>query len=255
MRKIAKPTGSKLRSLCIVTNPIASSVRSRLKHTSTDRQIRRFPCRLQDRDHAAGGRLRREVHEGWPLGLEGELEVQLNPSRRNRRRLKCRHAAASAASRTLSLEANARQAPGGAPPARGVASSHGAAALHGPGAERRQSKVTCSDIPSHPLAVLRVRLTVMLLQERFFAQDLTVKEPRGRNDICQQYPIGEYQGLPHQDRRKRRVNGIARVCKSACGDELVRMIDINTHAETLAERNETPQEQRQSCQAKGYPGP
>ncbi len=32
----------------------------------------RLPCRLQDRDHAAGGRLRREVHEGWPLGLEGD---------------------------------------------------------------------------------------------------------------------------------------------------------------------------------------
>ncbi len=32
----------------------------------------RLPCRLQDRDHAARGRLRREIHEGWPLGLEGD---------------------------------------------------------------------------------------------------------------------------------------------------------------------------------------
>src|SRR5262245_14191299 len=32
----------------------------------------RLPCRLQDRHHAAGGWLRREVHEGWPLGLEGD---------------------------------------------------------------------------------------------------------------------------------------------------------------------------------------
>src|SRR5262245_40347220 len=98
---------------------------------------------------------------------------------------------------------------------------------------------TGSDIPSHPPAIVRVLLAVMLLQEPFFAQDLAVEKPRGRADIQQQQPVGEYQELPHQDRRKRHVNGIARICKNASGDELAGMIDINPNAETPAERNET----------------
>src|SRR5262245_18685031 len=103
--------------------------------------------------------------------------------------------------------------------------------------------MSCSDIPSHSPAILHVLLTVMLLQERFFTQDLTVEEPRGRSDIEQQYPLGEYQEMPRQDRGKRYVDRIARTCKNASRDEFVRMVDVNTNAETLAERNETPQEQ------------
>ncbi len=84
----------------------------------------------------------------------------------------------------------------------------------------------------------------MLFQERFLAQDLTVEEPDTGAEIDQQYPVGEDQELPKQDRRKGHINGIAAKGKNASRNELIGMVGINAHSETLSKRDQAPQEQQ-----------
>ena len=50
-------------------------------------------------------------------------------------------------------------------------------------------------IPSYSLAILRVVLAIVVPQECFFAQYLTMKQPNAGHEVDQQYPIGEHQEL------------------------------------------------------------
>jgi hypothetical protein len=61
----------------------------------------------------------------------------------------------------------------------------------------------------------------MPLQIFFFAQDLTVNQPHGRNEINQADPIWKYEKFANQDHRKRDIDGIAAKGKNAVHDKLV----------------------------------
>jgi hypothetical protein len=77
-----------------------------------------------------------------------------------------------------------------------------------------QAGITCSKIPSDAMAILLVSLAVMPLQIFFFAKDLTVDQPCGRNEINQADPIWKYQKFANQDHRKRDIDGIAAKAKT-----------------------------------------
>jgi hypothetical protein len=82
-------------------------------------------------------------------------------------------------------------------------------------------KIACLKIPSDAMAILLVSPAVMPLQIFFFAQDLTVDQPRGRNEINQADPIWKYQKFANQDHRKRDIDGIAAKGENAIHDEFL----------------------------------
>jgi hypothetical protein len=79
----------------------------------------------------------------------------------------------------------------------------------------------------------------MLPQEFLFAQYLTVEQPNAGSQVDQQNPIGEHQELPKQDKSKGYVYRIAAESKYARRYKFVGMVNIDTNAKTLAERNQT----------------
>jgi hypothetical protein len=89
----------------------------------------------------------------------------------------------------------------------------------------------------------------------FFAQDLTVEQPCGRDQINQTYPIWEDEEFSNQDNRKGHINGIATESKNAVGYESVGMISVNAHSKALPKGNQAPQEQQQPRQAKQHSDP
>jgi hypothetical protein len=101
-------------------------------------------------------------------------------------------------------------------------------------------KIACSKIPSDAMAILLVSPAVMTLQIFFFAQDLTVNPPHGRNEINQADPIWKYQKFANQDHRKRDIDGIAAKGKNAVHDKLVGIIGVDADPETLPEGNQAP---------------
>jgi hypothetical protein len=116
-------------------------------------------------------------------------------------------------------------------------------------------KITCLKIPSDAMAILVVSPAVMPLQIFFFAQDLTVDQPRGRNEINQADPIWKYQKFANQDHRKRDIDGIAAKGENAIHDELVRMIGVDANPEALLERNQTPQQNEEAREAEQHSRP
>jgi hypothetical protein len=89
----------------------------------------------------------------------------------------------------------------------------------------------------------------------FFAQDLTVEQPCGRDQINQTYPIWEDEEFSNQDNRKGHINGIATESKNAVGYESVGMVSVNPHSKALPKGNQAPQEQQQPRQAKQHSDP
>jgi hypothetical protein len=89
----------------------------------------------------------------------------------------------------------------------------------------------------------------------FFAQDLTVEQPCGRDQINQTYPIWEDEEFSNQDNRKGHINGIATESKNAVGYESVGMVSVNAHSKALPKGNQAPQEQQQPRQAKQHSDP
>jgi hypothetical protein len=121
--------------------------------------------------------------------------------------------------------------------------------------EGLDGRATCSDISSNATAILRVGLAVMPTQIFFFAQDLTVEQPCGRDQINQTYPIWEDEKFSNQDNRKGHINGIATESKNAVGYESVGMVSVNAHSKALPKGNQAPQEQQQPRQAKQHSDP
>jgi hypothetical protein len=126
---------------------------------------------------------------------------------------------------------------------------------HALAAWARPEKSLCSKIPSDALAILFVSPAVMPLEIFFFAQDLTVDQPRDRNEINQADPIWKYQKFANQDHRKRDIDGIAAKGENAIHDELVRMIGVDADSEALLERNHAPQQNEEAREAEQYSRP
>src|SRR5262249_26666738 len=116
-------------------------------------------------------------------------------------------------------------------------------------------RATCSDISSNATAILRVGLAVMPAQIFFFAQDLTVEQPRGRAQSNQSCPIREDEEFSGQDNRKGHINGIATESKNAIGYESIGMVSVNADSKALPKGNQAPQEQQKPRQAKQHSGP
>src|SRR6516225_5189190 len=95
----------------------------------------------------------------------------------------------------------------------------------------------------------------MLFQVFFFTRHLTVEQPYASNHIDQKNPIREHQELAQQDKPECHINGIAAKGKDASRYKFVRMVLINANTEALPERNETQEQQKQSCQAQKHSGP
>src|SRR6266511_3322028 len=121
--------------------------------------------------------------------------------------------------------------------------------------EGLDGRAICSDISSNATAILRVGLAVMPAQIFFFAQDLTVEQPCGRDQINQTYPIWEDEEFSNQDNRKGHINGIATESENAVGYESVGMVSVNAHSKALPKGNQAPQEQQQPRQAKQHSDP
>lgn len=95
----------------------------------------------------------------------------------------------------------------------------------------------------------------MLLQERLFAQNLAVEQPRGGDKIDQQNEIGEDQELPQENDGKGHVDRIAADGEAAGGDELVGSILIDAHPKAAPKRNQRPEQQRQPRRAEEHAHP
>src|SRR6266508_2277751 len=85
--------------------------------------------------------------------------------------------------------------------------------------EGLDGRAICSDISSNATAIFRVGLAVMPAQIFFFAQDLTVEQPCGRDQINQTYPIWEDEKFTNHDNRNTHTHHNATESEHAHGHD------------------------------------